>query len=84
MAHAAERGLVWIGSWCGAASGVSCQIRIVCIVHSSLVRRTKSPLKPNKSGWGEHKRVVDESGFRGYLASVDWGLSFLSVRLFFE
>ena len=84
MAHTAERGLVWIRRWCGAASGVVCQFRIVGSVHSSLVRRTKSPLKPNKSGWGEHKRVVDESGFRGYRASVDWGLSFLSVRLFFE
>ncbi len=73
MAHAADRGLVWIRRWRGVASGVVCQFRIVGSVHSSLVRRTKSPLKPNKSGWGEHKRVVDESGFRVYRASVEWG-----------
>ena len=73
MAGAAERGFARIRRWLGAVSGVVCQIRIVGSVHSSLVRRTKSPLKPNKSGWGEHKRVVDESGFRVYRASVEWG-----------
>jgi len=36
--------------WRGAMNGVGCQIRVAGIVHSSLVTRTKSPLKPNKSG----------------------------------
>ena len=31
-------------------------------------------------GGGEHKVVLDESGFRAYSADVDWGLNFLSVR----
>ena len=31
-------------------------------------------------GWGEHKVVLDESGFRVYCGSVDWGLNFLSVK----
>ena len=30
-------------------------------------------------GWGEHKVVLDESGFRAYRVDVDWGLNFLSV-----
>ena len=42
IAHTAERGLVWIRRWRGAVSGVGCQIRIVGIVHSSLVPRIKS------------------------------------------
>jgi len=33
MAHAADRGLVWIRRWRGAVSGVSCQFRIVGNVH---------------------------------------------------
>ena len=31
-------------------------------------------------GGGEHKVVLDESGFRAYSADVDWGLNFLSVN----
>ncbi len=49
MAHAAERGLVWIRRWLGAASGVGCQIRIMGSVHSLLVARIKSLRTPNKS-----------------------------------
>ena len=30
-------------------------------------------------GWGEHKGVLDESGFKAYSVDVDWGLNFLSV-----
>ncbi len=30
-------------------------------------------------GWGEHKVVLDESGFSAYRIDVDWGLNFLSV-----
>ena len=30
-------------------------------------------------GWGEHKGVLDESGFRECSAEADWGLNFLSV-----
>jgi len=50
MAHAAERGLVWIRHWRRAASGVGCQIRIVGIVHFLPVTRTKSLRTPNKIG----------------------------------
>jgi len=60
MAHAAERGLVWIRRWRGAVSGVGCQICIVGIMHSPLVTRIKTLLKPKKAafdlklmaGWG--------------------------------
>ena len=50
MAHAAERGLVWIRHWLGAGSGVVFQIRIAVIVHFLAVTRIKSLLTPNKSG----------------------------------
>ena len=30
-------------------------------------------------GWGEHKVVPDESGFRAYCVDVDWVLKFISV-----
>ena len=33
------------------------------------------------AGWGEHKVVLDESGFRACAADSDWGLNFLSVGL---
>ena len=36
--------------WRGAVSGVVCQIRIVGIVHFSLITRIKSLRTPNKSG----------------------------------
>ncbi len=26
--------------------------------------------------WGEHKVVLDESGFRAYSGGADWGLNF--------
>jgi len=50
MAHAAERGLVWVRRWCGVMSGVGCQIRIVGIVHFPLGLLIKSLRTPNKSG----------------------------------
>ena len=56
MAHAAERGLVWIGSWCG---GVGCQFRIVCIVHFSLATRVTSLRTSNKSGQGDSVTALD-------------------------
>ena len=56
MAHAAERGLVWIGSWCG---GVGCQFRIVCIVHFSLATRVTSLRTSNKSGQGDSLTALD-------------------------
>ena len=89
MAHAAERGLVWIGRWLGAVSGVVCQIRVAGIVHFPPVTRIKSLGKPNKSGlrtqvmvgWGEHKVVFDKSGFRTYCLGMAWRLNFLSGAL---
>ena len=51
MAHAAERGLVWIRHWRCAASGVGCQIRIAGIVHLPLVTRIKFRRTPNNSGF---------------------------------
>ena len=47
MAHAAERGLVWIRRWLGAASGVVCQIRVVGSVQFPSVTRIKSMRTPN-------------------------------------
>ena len=41
---------MWIRRWLGAVSGVICQIRIVGIVHFSLVPHIKSLRTPNKSG----------------------------------
>ena len=32
-------------------------------------------------GWGEHKVVLDESGFSAYRVDVDWGLNFLPSTL---
>ena len=88
MAHAAERGLVWIRRWRGAVSGVGCQFRIVGSVQFPLVTGFKSLLTPNKSGlcpevngwWGKLKVVLDESGFSAYRVDVSWGLDFLSVK----
>ncbi len=31
-------------------------------------------------GWGYHKVVLDESGFKVYCGSVDWGFSFLCIK----
>ena len=50
VAHAAERGLVWIGHWRGAASGVVCQIRIAGSVQFSPVMQIKFLRAPHKSG----------------------------------
>ena len=50
MAHAAERGLVWIRHWRGAVSCVACQFRIVGSVHLPPVTRIKSPRTPNTIG----------------------------------
>ncbi len=33
-------------------------------------------------GLGEHKVVLDESGFSAYCFDVDWGLNFCSYREF--
>jgi len=60
MAHAAERGLVWIRHWRGAVSGVVCQFRIAGSVQFTPVTRIKSLRTPNKGvfdlkftgGWG--------------------------------
>jgi len=58
MAHVAERGVMWIRRWRGAASGVGCQIRIVGIVQfppvpriRSLRTTNKSRLWPEVNGW---------------------------------
>ena len=56
MAHAAERGLVWIRRWRG---GVGCQFRIVCIVHFSLATRVTSLRTSNKSGQGDSVTALD-------------------------
>ena len=46
----ARRRVDWCGSGAGVVTGVVCQIRIVGIVHSSLVPRIKSPRTPNRRG----------------------------------
>ena len=50
MAHAAERGLVWISRWLGAVTGVGCRFWIAGSVHFSLVTRIKPLRAPHKSG----------------------------------
>ena len=80
MAHAAERGLVRIRRWRGAASGVVCQFRIIGSVHSLLVTRIKSPRTPNKSclwpgvnGW---LGLAQSGALREWVQGVlcPWGL----------
>ena len=88
MAHAAERGLVWTMRWLGVMSGVVCQIRIVGSVQFPPITRIKSLRTLTKAvfglkstaGWGEHKVVLDESGFRAYSFGKSLGLNFLFVR----
>ena len=78
---------MWTRRWLGAVSGVVCKIRVAGIVHFPPVTRIKTLRTPNKAvfelklmvGWGEHKVVLDEGGFRPYCVGVDWGLNFLSV-----
>ena len=58
MAHAAERGGVWIKCWRDAVSVVGCQCRIVGIVHFPFVTRIRLPKKSNKcdkKGTGREK-----------------------------
>ncbi len=31
-------------------------------------------------GGGEHKVILDESGFSAYRVDMDWGLNFLSIK----
>ena len=50
MAHAAERGLVWIRRWNGAVSSVVCQIRIAGSVQFPPVTRITFLRTPHKSG----------------------------------
>ena len=47
MAHAAERGKVWINHWRGAVSGVGCQFRIAGSVLPPITR-IKFLQKPNE------------------------------------
>ena len=49
MPGAVERGLVWIGHWRRAASGVGCQIRVAGVVHFPPGTCIKSLRTPNKS-----------------------------------
>jgi len=88
VAGTAERGLVWIRRWGGVVTGAGCQFRIVASVQFPPDTRIKSLRTPNKSGlcpevngWlGEHKVVLDESGFWAYCVGVDLGLKFQSVK----
>ena len=78
----------WMQAQIGAVSGVVCQIRIVGSVQFPPITRIKSLRTLTKAvfglkltaGWGEHKVVLDESGFRAYYFGKIWGLNFLSVR----
>ena len=87
MAHAADRGLVWIRRWRSAAIGGVCQLHFVGIVQFPLVPGIKSLRKPKKSGLRPEvndwlrlaQGVLDESGFRAYYVRGGWGLNLLSV-----
>ncbi len=63
-----------------------CEICDACNVHflpcvSNLCEHQTSAVFDQKLmvGLGEHKGVLDESGFRVCSADVEWGLNFLSV-----
>jgi len=68
--------------------GVVCQIRIEAVCISHLLRASNLCEHQTRAvfglklmvGGGEHKVVLDESGFSAYRVNVDWGLDFLSVR----
>ncbi len=80
--------------WCGSVAGVVRRVvwaaksglQALCIFR--LVRASNLCEYQTKAvfglklifGWGEHKGVLNESGFRAYCVEVDWGLSFLSVN----
>ena len=79
--------------WCGLGTGVVRRVvrdaksvlQALCIFHllrvSNLCEyRTKAVIDQKLMvGWGEHKVVLEESGFRAYSAVVDCGWNFLSV-----
>ena len=49
-------------------------------VSNLCAHQTKAVFDPKLMvGWGEHKVVPDESGFRAYCVDVDWVLKFISV-----
>ena len=83
MAHAAQRGLVWIRRWRGAVSVVALYCCLIDVVQFSFVIPIKSLRLSSVSGlelfedwWGEFLRkvVVDFGGFRGYYRRVIGGL----------
>ena len=87
MEHAAERGWVWIRRWRRAASGVPMLYSRWCAFFACSAQKriyehqTKAVFDLKLLvGWGEHKVVLDESGFRAYRMGVAFGLNFLSVR----
>ena len=79
--------------WCGSGAGVvrrlvvyaSSVLQALCNfllfrVSNLSEHRTKAVIDQKLMvGWGEHKVVLEESGFRAYSAVVDCGWNFLSV-----
>ncbi len=90
MAHAAERGLVWIRHWSGAVRVWAAKpgLQSVCIFRllrpSNLCEHRTQAVFDLKLmvGGGEHKVVLEENEFRVYDVYTDWGLNFLSVRAY--
>ncbi len=75
-----DQALAWCGEWCAKSA-----LQALCISHllraSNLCEHQTKTVFDLKLmvGDGEHKVVLDESGFSAYSIVMDWGLNFLSV-----
>ena len=73
-----DQALAWCGEWCAKSA-----LQALCISHllraSNLCEHQTITVFDLKLmvGGGEHKVVLDESGFSAYRVDVDWGLNFL-------
>ena len=79
--------------WCGSGAGVvrrvvwAAKSVLQAVCNFRLVRESNFCEHHTKAGFdlkfmvggGEHKVVLDESGFRAYCVRGGWGLNFLSV-----
>ena len=73
----------WRGEWC-AKSGLQAVCNFPQLHATNLCEHQTKAVFDLKLmvGLGEHKVVLDESGFSAYCFDVDWGLNFCSYREF--
>jgi len=76
-----DQALAWCGEWCGLPNPDYRQCAFfACYAYNIVENRTKAVFDLKfMVGWGQHKVVFDESGFRAYCVGVDCALNFLSV-----